>query len=43
MHEAFSPHDLPSTLLGVAALGYDGQLVEVEVVVVTATGPGMEE
>lgn len=27
---AFAGHDAPSTLLGVAALGYDGQLVEVE-------------
>jgi enamine deaminase RidA (YjgF/YER057c/UK114 family) len=29
---AFADHDAPSTLLGVAALGYDGQLVEVEAV-----------
>jgi enamine deaminase RidA (YjgF/YER057c/UK114 family) len=29
---AFAGHDPPSTLLGVAALGYDGQLVEVEAV-----------
>ncbi|MDE3722059.1 RidA family protein [Nocardiopsis sp. N85] len=29
-------HDAPSTLLGVAALGYDDQLVEVEAVAVTA-------
>ena len=29
---AFGDHDAPSTLLGVAALGYDGQLVEVEAV-----------
>jgi enamine deaminase RidA (YjgF/YER057c/UK114 family) len=32
---AFGEHDAPSTLLGVAALGYDGQLVEIEAV---ATG-----
>ena len=30
--EVLAPHDPPSTLLGVAALGYDGQLVEVEAV-----------
>ena len=29
---AFAPHDPPSTLLGVAALGYQSQLVEVEAV-----------
>lgn len=29
---AFGDHDTPSTLLGVAALGYDGQLVEIEAV-----------
>lgn len=29
---AFGDHDAPSTLLGVAALGYRGQLVEVEAV-----------
>lgn len=29
---AFAPHDPPSTLLGVAALGCDHQLVEVEAV-----------
>ena len=28
----FGEHDPPSTLLGVAVLGYDGQLVEVEAV-----------
>ena len=28
----FAPHDPPSTLLGVAALGYEHQLVEVEAV-----------
>jgi enamine deaminase RidA (YjgF/YER057c/UK114 family) len=30
----FGQHDAPSTLLGVAALGYEGQLVEVEAVAV---------
>jgi enamine deaminase RidA (YjgF/YER057c/UK114 family) len=29
---AFGTHDVPSTLLGVAVLGYPGQLVEVEAV-----------
>ena len=28
--EWFGDHDVPSTLLGVTVLGYDGQLVEVE-------------
>lgn len=31
--DALAPHDPPSTLLGVAALGYDHQLVEVDAVV----------
>jgi enamine deaminase RidA (YjgF/YER057c/UK114 family) len=30
VEEAFAPHRPPSTLLGVAVLGYDGQLVEIE-------------
>jgi enamine deaminase RidA (YjgF/YER057c/UK114 family) len=34
VREAFGDHDAPSTLLGVAALGYDDQLVEVEAVAV---------
>jgi enamine deaminase RidA (YjgF/YER057c/UK114 family) len=29
---AFGEHDAPSTLLGVATLGYEGQLVEIEAV-----------
>lgn len=32
VRNSFAPHDPPSTLLGVAALGYDGQLVEVDAV-----------
>jgi enamine deaminase RidA (YjgF/YER057c/UK114 family) len=32
VHAAFGTHDAPSTLLGVAALGYSGQLVEIEAV-----------
>jgi enamine deaminase RidA (YjgF/YER057c/UK114 family) len=32
VEQAFAPARPPSTLLGVAALGYDGQLVEVEAV-----------
>jgi enamine deaminase RidA (YjgF/YER057c/UK114 family) len=32
---AFADHDAPSTLIGVTALGYAGQLVEVEAVAVT--------
>ena len=39
VREAFGDHDVPSTLLGVAALGYyPGQLVEVEAVAVTYGG-----
>ena len=37
---AFGDHDAPSTLLGVAALGYPGQLVEVEAVAVRTAGSG---
>ena len=32
VEEGFAPARPPSTLLGVAALGYDGQLVEIEAV-----------
>jgi enamine deaminase RidA (YjgF/YER057c/UK114 family) len=32
VRDAFAPYDPPSTLLGVAALGYAGQLVEVDAV-----------
>jgi len=32
VHAAFGDHDAPSTLLGVAVLGYSGQLVEIEAV-----------
>jgi enamine deaminase RidA (YjgF/YER057c/UK114 family) len=32
VHAAFGGHDAPSTLLGVAVLGYSGQLVELEAV-----------
>jgi len=34
--DAFGNHDAPSTLLGVAALGYDGQLVEIEAIAFVA-------
>ncbi len=34
---AFADHDAPSTLLGVSALGYRGQLVEVEAVALAGT------
>jgi len=30
VRDAFGSHDVPSTLIGVAALGYDDQLVEIE-------------
>jgi enamine deaminase RidA (YjgF/YER057c/UK114 family) len=32
VHSAFGTHEAPSTLLGVAALGYSGQLVEIDAV-----------
>jgi enamine deaminase RidA (YjgF/YER057c/UK114 family) len=32
IRDALAPHDPPSTLLGVAALGYDDQLVEIDAV-----------
>jgi enamine deaminase RidA (YjgF/YER057c/UK114 family) len=32
----FGDHDPPSTLLGVGALGYPGQLVEIEAIAVAA-------
>jgi enamine deaminase RidA (YjgF/YER057c/UK114 family) len=34
VEESFAPARPPSTLLGVAALGYDGQLVEIEAVAI---------
>lgn len=39
VRDAFGAHDAPSTLLGVAALGYDDQLVEIEAVAAIATAP----
>ncbi|RUQ98320.1 RidA family protein [Labedella endophytica] len=30
VRDAFGPHDVPSTLMGVTVLGYDDQLVEIE-------------
>jgi enamine deaminase RidA (YjgF/YER057c/UK114 family) len=36
---AFGDHDAPSTLLGVAVLGYPGQLVEIEAIAVVSAGP----
>jgi enamine deaminase RidA (YjgF/YER057c/UK114 family) len=38
VRDAFGDHDAPSTLLGVAVLGYPGQLVEVEAVAITDSG-----
>jgi enamine deaminase RidA (YjgF/YER057c/UK114 family) len=37
---AFGDHDAPSTLLGVAALGYEGQLVEIEAVAFVGPASG---
>jgi enamine deaminase RidA (YjgF/YER057c/UK114 family) len=34
---AFGDHDVPSTLLGVAVLGYPGQLVEIEAIAVASS------
>jgi enamine deaminase RidA (YjgF/YER057c/UK114 family) len=39
VHAAFGEHDAPSTLLGVTALGYRDQLVEVEAIALIG-GPG---
>jgi enamine deaminase RidA (YjgF/YER057c/UK114 family) len=36
---AFGDHDVPSTLLGVAVLGYPGQLVELEATAVVPASP----
>ncbi|WP_337006656.1 MULTISPECIES: RidA family protein [unclassified Microbacterium] len=36
VHDAFGPHDVPSTLLGVTVLGYDDQLVEIEAIAAVA-------
>ena len=38
VRDAFGDHDAPSTLLGVAVLGYPGQLVEIEAVAVMGGG-----
>ncbi len=35
---AFGDHDAPSTLLGVAVLGYPGQLVEIDAIAAAAPG-----
>ena len=40
VHEAFGAHDAPSTLLGVAVLGYSGQLVEIEAVALAGQQEG---
>ena len=37
--EFFGDHDVPSTLLGVAVLGYQGQLVEIEAVAAAPPRP----
>jgi enamine deaminase RidA (YjgF/YER057c/UK114 family) len=39
IRNAFGEHDAPSTLLGVAVLGYTGQLVEIEAVAVATQPP----
>jgi hypothetical protein len=36
VHRHFGDHDAPSTLLGVAVLGYRDQLVEVEAIAAPA-------
>jgi enamine deaminase RidA (YjgF/YER057c/UK114 family) len=40
---AFGEHDTPGTLLGVTALGYAGQLVEIEAVAVAGRAVGPAE
>jgi enamine deaminase RidA (YjgF/YER057c/UK114 family) len=37
---AFGDHDTPSTLIGVTALGYAGQLIEIEAVAVAGSPAG---
>ncbi len=39
VRESFGDHDAPSTLLGVAALGYTDQLVEVEAIAAAPAPP----
>ncbi len=39
IRSAFGEHDAPSTLLGVAVLGWTGQLVEIEAVAVVPAPP----
>lgn len=40
VRDAFADHEVPSTLMGVAVLGYEDQLVEIEAVAaVTQPGP----
>jgi enamine deaminase RidA (YjgF/YER057c/UK114 family) len=41
VHEAFGAHEPPSTLLGVAVLGYTGQLVEIEAVALVGRDDGV--
>ncbi len=41
--EAFGEHDVPSTLLGVAVLGYPDQLVEVEAIAALREPTGIRE
>lgn len=36
VRKAFGAHDVPSTLLGVTVLGYEGQLVEIEATAVVS-------
>jgi enamine deaminase RidA (YjgF/YER057c/UK114 family) len=36
--EAFGPHDVPSTLVGVSVLGYPDQLVEIEAIAAVPAG-----
>ncbi|WP_440312502.1 RidA family protein [Leucobacter chromiireducens] len=36
VRDAFGEHDVPSTLMGVAALGYDDQVVEIEAIAAVA-------
>jgi enamine deaminase RidA (YjgF/YER057c/UK114 family) len=39
VRDAFGPHDVPSTLIGVTVLGYDDQLVEIEATAAVAEPP----
>ena len=42
VHDAFGPHEPPSTLVGVTVLGYTGQLVEIEATAIAPRSAGTD-